>query len=120
MKQRITYLVPNPDDFHPDLLEVESASLSVRDLKSAKEHRITLGLSELPLEVHINRLVRINFRTETDIMNQLRKAFEQWHELHIRWASDTPYVAPPPFTSRVSPGLHVFFTPQEDKSELVP
>ncbi|KAF2275203.1 protein pbn1 [Westerdykella ornata] len=97
MKQRITYLVPNPDDFHPDLLEVESASLSVRDLKAAKEHRLTLALSELPSE--------------------LRKAFEQWHELHIRWASETPYSAPPPFTSRVSPGLHVFFTPQEDKSE---
>jgi hypothetical protein len=51
MKHRITYLVPNPDDFHPDLLTVEDTSFSVKNLKAAKEHRITLGLNELPQEV---------------------------------------------------------------------
>jgi hypothetical protein len=48
---------------------------------------------------------------------QLSKAFEQWHELHIRWASQHPYQAIPPFTSRVTPGLHVFFTPHKDQAE---
>jgi hypothetical protein len=51
MKQRITYLVPNPDDFNPDLLNVKDGSLSIKGLKAAKEHRITVGLSELPLDV---------------------------------------------------------------------
>ncbi|KAF2652348.1 PIG-X-domain-containing protein [Lophiostoma macrostomum CBS 122681] len=102
MKQRITYLVPDPESFDPDLLTVNEASLSLRDVKAAKEHRLTFGLSELPAE--------------------LRKAFDGWHELHIRWATDSPYTALPPFTSRVSPGLHVSFTPQEEqqKSTLCP
>jgi hypothetical protein len=51
MKQRITYLVPEPDDFRPELLTVQDESLSVRNLKAAKEHRVTFGLSELPEEV---------------------------------------------------------------------
>lgn len=51
MKQRITYLVPNPDDFKEDSLEVKDTTLSLRDVKAAKEHRITVGLSELPQEV---------------------------------------------------------------------
>ncbi|KAF2750111.1 PIG-X-domain-containing protein [Sporormia fimetaria CBS 119925] len=102
MKQRITYLVPEADDFHPDLLSVRDASLSVRNLKAAKEHRITVGLSELP--------------------EKLRNVLGEWRELHIRWVSETPYDAPPPFTSRVSPGLHVFFTPEEKglKAPLCP
>ncbi|KAF2474115.1 PIG-X-domain-containing protein [Lindgomyces ingoldianus] len=94
MKQRITYLVRNPDEFTPEQLAVKPSSIALRKVNAAKEHRITLGLEELP--------------------DELRKAFNQWHELHIRWASESPYDAIPPFTSRVSPGLHVFYTPQKD------
>lgn len=54
MKQRITYLVPNADDFNPDLLTVTDTSLSLHNVKAAKEHRITFGLSELPQEVYIS------------------------------------------------------------------
>jgi hypothetical protein len=53
MKQRITYLVRDPESFDPNLLTVNDASLSLRDVKAAKEHRITFGLSELPAEVCI-------------------------------------------------------------------
>ena len=55
MKQRITYVVKNPDTFNPDLLEVKKDgskdSFAVSGLEAAKEHRITLGLDELPSEV---------------------------------------------------------------------
>lgn len=39
---------------------------------------------------------------------------KKWHELHIRWAPDVFDLAPAPFTSRVSPGLHVFYTPSTE------
>ncbi|KAF2676782.1 PIG-X-domain-containing protein [Lentithecium fluviatile CBS 122367] len=97
MKQRITYIVRNPDEFTPEQLEVIGRSLNIQKLNAAKEHRITLGLKELPRE--------------------LSKAFEQWHELHIRWASEKTYPSIPPFTSRVTSGLHVFFTPHKDQPE---
>lgn len=35
---------------------------------------------------------------------------DQSHELRIRWASPHAYDAAPPFVSRVSPGLHVFWS----------
>ncbi|KAH7386847.1 PIG-X [Phaeosphaeria sp. MPI-PUGE-AT-0046c] len=95
MKQRFTYVVKKPESFTPELLEVAKEGskdvFELRDVQAAKEHRITLGLGELPSE--------------------LSAALQQWHELHIRWASPSPYKSTPPFTSRVSPGLHVLFTP---------
>lgn len=51
MKQRITYVVPDPESFDPESLSVRTSSLELRDVKAAKEHRITFGLSELPVEV---------------------------------------------------------------------
>lgn len=51
MKQRITYLVEDPDSFTPDQLEVKDGSLSLEGLKAIKEHRFTFSLDELPTEV---------------------------------------------------------------------
>ena len=51
MKQRITYVVHDADEFSPDQLIVKGASLSLEKVKAAKEHRVTFGLSELPVEV---------------------------------------------------------------------
>ncbi|KAF2639048.1 PIG-X-domain-containing protein [Massarina eburnea CBS 473.64] len=95
MKQRITYIVSDPDTFRPELLDVKHASITLKKVQAAKERKVTIGLGELP--------------------EQLAKAFEQWHELHIRWASSKPYPSIPPFISRVTPGLHVFFTPHKAK-----
>ncbi|RYN53689.1 hypothetical protein AA0118_g9417 [Alternaria tenuissima] len=101
MKQRITYVVKNPEEFTPEQLKVDKDLrgpwFALTDVDAAKEHRITLGLDELP--------------------NEISKLFQQWHELHIRWTSSRPYKSTPPFTSRISPGLHVFFTPLSDTSE---
>ncbi|KAH6200688.1 hypothetical protein HBI15_192290 [Parastagonospora nodorum] len=101
MKQRITYVLKDPDAFTPDLLELKKDgskdSFIINGVQAAKEHRITLGLDELPSE--------------------LGAALQQWHELHLRWASPTHYSSTPPFTSRVSPGLHVLFTPLKSTPE---
>lgn len=55
MKQRITYVVQNPEDFTPEQLEVgkddRGPLFALKGVQAAKEHRITLGLNELPEEV---------------------------------------------------------------------
>ncbi|KZM19512.1 protease B nonderepressible form [Ascochyta rabiei] len=106
MKQRITYVVTEPESFNPEQISVQKGVNGNADIfklngvNAAKEHRITLGLDELS-------------QTPIDIKN-----LKQWHELHIRWTSEVPYSLTPPFTSRVSPGLHIFFTPSGDSNEI--
>ncbi|KAI9837512.1 MAG: hypothetical protein M1819_007163 [Sarea resinae] len=94
MRQRITYLYNAEGAFDPEQLSVTETQLSVQNLDAAKEHRITVGFEELPQE--------------------LRLALRQCHELHLRWASSEYYKSIAPFVSRVSPGLHVFFTPRRN------
>lgn len=53
MRERITYIHANDDDFTPQQLQVGRATLSVKALRGAKEHRLTIGLSELPQEVRL-------------------------------------------------------------------
>lgn len=56
MKQRITYIVKDADEFSPDQLEVtkdgQKDLITLKGVEAAKEHRITLGLNELPSEVY--------------------------------------------------------------------
>ena len=60
MKQRITYIVQNPDDFSPEQLEVRTDArgplFAVKGVEAAKEHRLTLGLNELPEEVRCSTI----------------------------------------------------------------
>ena len=53
MKQRITYVVHNPDDFDPSQLRLSPTNnaFTLDLVNAAKEHRLTFGLSELPQEV---------------------------------------------------------------------
>ena len=67
MKQRITYVVPDPESFDPESLSVRASSLELRDVKAAKEHRITFGLSELPFEVWTNEPLLLQSRKLTCI-----------------------------------------------------
>ncbi|KAF2630350.1 PIG-X-domain-containing protein [Macroventuria anomochaeta] len=102
MKQRITYVVTEPESFTPEQISVQKRkngngdTFTLKGVHAAKEHRITLGLDELsqaPINIEV---------------------LKKWHELHIRWASDFPDSVTAPFTSRVSPGLHIFFTPSTE------
>ncbi|KAL1608270.1 protease B nonderepressible form [Paraconiothyrium brasiliense] len=98
MKQRRTYLVGDPDSFTPEQLEVKDGSLWLKGLKAVAEHRVTFNVDELPKEV--------------------RKFLKQWQELHIKWASMKPFTAIPPFTSRVTPGLHVLYEPHNTQPKV--
>ncbi|KAK3652496.1 protease B nonderepressible form [Elasticomyces elasticus] len=93
MKQRITYLLPPGTDYDPANIHISPDSVNITDTAEAPaiEKRVTAGLSELPAE--------------------LRHVLSSIHELHIRYTSRQPYLAPSPLTSRLPPGLHVFFTP---------
>jgi len=51
MKERITYIRDNQDEFHPGQLEVGNNSMHIKSLKAAKEHRLTFDFSQLPTEV---------------------------------------------------------------------
>ncbi len=96
MRQRITYLQEPQDAIDPSTLKVTKNSISTKSLIAAREERITFSLDELPLE--------------------LVKVLEASHELHIRWVDQEPYEAISPLVSRMSPGLHVFYTPQRNSN----
>ncbi|KAF1966463.1 PIG-X-domain-containing protein [Bimuria novae-zelandiae CBS 107.79] len=97
MKQRITFLVKDPDSFTPEKLEVKDESLAMSAVEAVKEHRFTISLDELPAG--------------------LRRTLKQWNVLHIKWVSPNPYTTVPPFTSRATPGLHVFFSSHKNETQ---
>ena len=100
MRRRTTFLSGNLLDLDENQLTIADGRLRLRDLKGAREERVTLGVDELPQE--------------------LRQVFHESHELHLRWQSEAPYSSTVPLVSRLSPGLHVFYTPLRDhSSELI-
>lgn len=100
MRQRITYLQDPQDAVDPKNLRITTNSISTKELKAAREERITFGFDELPQELY--------------------RVLKASHELHIRWVNERPYDSITPLVSRLSPGLHVFYTPQRgSKSSYV-
>lgn len=100
MRQRITYLQDPQDAVDPKTLQITTDSISTKELKGAREERITFGFDELPQELY--------------------RVLKASHELHLRWVSERPYESIAPLVSRLSPGLHVFYTPQRgSKSSYV-
>ncbi|KAF1813483.1 protein pbn1 [Eremomyces bilateralis CBS 781.70] len=91
MRSRITYLQHDVSQFNPSQIRVRKDSIELSKLDAAKEHRMTFAFSELPRELWL--------------------ALKQCHELHVRWVSMTPVQGVGPYVSRMSPGLHVFFSP---------
>ena len=53
MKDRVTFLNHPGQDFDPAQLQLQNYSLRLKSLKAARHDRLTLGLDELPQEVHI-------------------------------------------------------------------
>lgn len=96
MRQRITFLQEPQDSLDPRLLQVTSDSISTTELNASREDRITLSLDALPQELY--RLLKAS------------------HELRIRWSSPQNYETIAPLVSRLSPGLHVFYTPQRSSN----
>ena len=93
MRQRITFLQRPEDAVNPELIKVTSNAISAPQVKAARHDRITFTLDELPQELY--------------------RAIKAVQELHIRWSSDRSFEAAEPVVSRVAPGLHVCYTPEE-------
>ncbi|KAK2765970.1 protease B nonderepressible form [Arachnomyces sp. PD_36] len=92
MKQRITFVNnPDGDPLDPTQIPFKDGVLSIRSWNAAKQDRASFDFTELPQEIW--------------------QVLKQCEELHIRWATERPYDALAPFSSRVSPGLHIFHTP---------
>ncbi|KAF7593786.1 protease B nonderepressible form [Aspergillus hancockii] len=91
MRRRITFVQRPETPFSFDQAVLTPDALSIHELDGAREERATFSLDELPSELAL-------------VLNQC-------HQLHVRWASERRYDTVAPFSSRVSPGLHVFFTP---------
>ncbi|TVY39528.1 Protein pbn1 [Lachnellula subtilissima] len=96
MRQRITFIQQPQESVDPKSLKVTKNDISTTGLKAAREDRVTFGFEELPQELY--------------------RVLKATHELHIRWVSERLYESIVPFVSRVSPGLHVFYTPQRNSN----
>lgn len=94
MRQRITFLHEAHHAIDPKLLDVGNESLSTPPIQACREDRVTFPLEDLPRDVLL--------------------ALQQSHELHIRYANRYSHETLTPFISRVSSGLHVYFTPQRE------
>ncbi|EME42799.1 hypothetical protein DOTSEDRAFT_173233 [Dothistroma septosporum NZE10] len=100
MRQRITYLLSNGTGVDPADITVGDTELTYAQAhNAAEERRITIGYSELPQEI--------------------QTILKDFHELHIRIASWQNYPAFSPAVSRISPGLHAFFTPLKQRDDTV-
>lgn len=91
MRERITFVHPQGADIDPKLLKVTKTEFQGPSVKTTREDRLTIGLDALPSE--------------------LASLLQGYRDLNIRWASPLTYDTIEPFTSRLSPGLHVFYTP---------
>ncbi|UKZ81252.1 hypothetical protein TrVFT333_009024 [Trichoderma virens FT-333] len=94
MRERITYFRPQDADMDPNQLEIHDTKVQGPAIEALKEHKITLTLPELPSE--------------------LAGLLRDLEELHLRWATPASYNTLEPFSSRISPGLHVSYTPLKE------
>ncbi len=94
MRRRSTYVTHPSRAVNPDDIQVRQRQLLLGALEAAREERLTFGLDELPKE--------------------LAEYLRECHELHVRWAPEQAYNATAPFLSRISPGLHVQYTPSNE------
>ncbi len=119
MKQRVTYIVKDASEgYDPSNLAIDENSITVSALEGAREQHLTLGLDELPAEV-ILMSIKYFLQSSADRSFQLRTLLSNSHELYVRWSSPRPYDSSAPYVSRISPGLHVFFSPLKDKQAYV-
>jgi hypothetical protein len=93
MRQRTTFFHAPENGVDPTALKIKDRFLSGPDITAVREDRLTLAIDELP----------------TELQTILRES----HELHVRWASPLAHESIGPWNSRLPPGLHVFYTPQQ-------
>lgn len=94
MRRRTTYITDPCRAVNPKDIQVDGNQFLLGAIKAAREERLTLGLNDLPKEV--------------------AEVLQDSHELHIRWAPEHVFTTITPFLSRISPGLHLSYTPLKD------
>lgn len=94
MRERITYFHPQGAGVDPKQLEIEDTKVQGPATEAVQEHRIALTLPELPSE--------------------LAALLRDLQDLNLRWATSASYETLEPFSSRLSPGLHVSYTPLKE------
>ncbi|KAJ4353148.1 protease B nonderepressible form [Ascochyta clinopodiicola] len=100
MKQRITYVVTEPESFNPEQISVQKGPsgnagvFKLNGVNAAKEHRITLGLDELsqaPIDIISGNgknyifagLLWFHTQNEVDLCKEIRSIFGQ----HLKCSS---------------------------------
>ncbi|KAL2852952.1 PIG-X [Aspergillus pseudoustus] len=109
MRRRITYIQPQHVSFHPSQTTLTPNSLAISNLVASREERVTLGFDELTGERLL--LGRVELSLIYHGGKQIWQVLKQCHQVHVRWARSEQYDAVSPYSSRVSPGLHVFYSP---------
>lgn len=100
MRRRSTFFHAPELDIQPSQLQLSGDRFFITDLAASREERLTFGLNELPQEL-------------VQVLNNA-------HELHLRWASESNYNTSIPLFSRISPGLHISYTPlKEHQNDLL-
>lgn len=94
MKERITFVHPPGGGVDPEDLEIQEAGLLGPQIESARQDRLTIPVDELPAE-----------------LSAMLRDFEA---VQVRWAGPLQYETLDPFTSRISPGFHLSYTPVKD------
>ncbi|KAF9773198.1 protease B nonderepressible form [Fusarium sp. DS 682] len=95
MRERVTF-IHNDYTLDPEELDNQEAGLLGPQIESVRQDKLTIPFDELPHEL-------------TDIL-------QEYEALHIRFASPVKSETLNPFTSRISPGLHIYVTPKSPNS----
>jgi hypothetical protein len=97
MRRRSTFFHAPQLDIDPSQLQLSGDKFFITDLDAAREERLTIGLEELPREIV--------------------QVLEQAHELHLQWSTERNYNTSSPLFSRISPGLHISYTPLKEQQD---
>ncbi|KAK2592526.1 protease B nonderepressible form [Conoideocrella luteorostrata] len=90
MRERITFVHPQGADVDPKSLKISKSELHGPLVQTVRENRLTIALNELPPDV--------------------ASLLPRFQEINLRWASSLTYDTIEPFSSRISPGLHISYT----------
>lgn len=98
MKERVTFILPPGAQYDPSAIEIDADGVLGPRIPATREDRLTLSLDELPAPW--SRILETSFA-----------------DLSVRWAGAHSYEPLDPYSSRISPGLHLQYA-TSDPSDL--
>ena len=94
MRERLTFVHLPDAGIDPTILVIDDYGIDGPGLISVREQRLLFSIHELSSEVN--------------------EVLQELDDLHVRWSAPTAHNTLDPFSSRVSPGLHVAYTPRDE------